>query len=153
MKNPETIGSFILVLFALLMCYLSLNLSLWGDDGPGNGLFPFMSGLVLGLCGLFLFAKELLKTRTINESNEIDKRKVLLYIFALLAYAILFKWLGFLLTTFFYILLMLKILEKGTWRSSLIISSLVTVILCLIFYVVMDIPLPFGILKLLYAFN
>jgi putative tricarboxylic transport membrane protein len=152
MKDRDTLGSLILVIFAFLVCYLSAKLSLWGADGPGDGLFPFMSGLLLGLCGLFLFAKGLLKTRTTKEPGEIDKRKLFVYILALLTYAVVFNWLGFFLATFLYILIMLKVLEKGTWKSSLFVSSLVTGVLFVVFYVFLDVPLPFGILKPLFAF-
>jgi putative tricarboxylic transport membrane protein len=152
MKDRDSLGCLILVLFAFLVCYLSVKLSLWGADGPGDGLFPFMSGLVLALCGLFIFVKGLLKTRTVKVQGEIDKGKLFVYIVALLTYAVVFRWLGFVLTTFCYVLFMLKGLEKGTWKASLFVSSLVTVALFAIFYVLLDVPLPFGILKPLFPF-
>ncbi len=60
-KYSDTISGFLLLLFAVWICYLSKGLFLWGTDGPADGLFPFLAGVILGLFGLVLSVKGLLK--------------------------------------------------------------------------------------------
>ncbi len=150
MKNKDTVSSFILILVALLVCYSAKKISLWGPDGPGEGLFPFLGGLALMAFGSILFLQSYFKPQKSEKMGEgIRKIKLLLYIGSLFAYFLLFEWMGFILTTFFFILIICKGAEKAPWKDSIIVSSLSTVLFYLIFYYFLDVPFPFGFLKAL----
>jgi putative tricarboxylic transport membrane protein len=147
-KNRDTLSSFVLVLFAFSVCYLSKGLSLWSPEGPGAGFFPFLAGITLGLFGLFLFVQSLFQPKKINEVREpILKIKLLIYIGSILVYPVVFGVLGFFFATFLFLLAICKGGEKASWRSSLIISGLTTIGCFFIFYYLLEVPFPVGFLK------
>jgi len=150
-KYSDTISGFLLVLFAVWVCYLSQELFLWGTDGPGDGFFPFLAGVTLGLFGLALSAKGLLKPKKTTEFwADTLAWKLVSYIGSLIAYGILFPWLGSLLSTFFFFLFLCKSAEKLSWRTSLIFSGLSTCLFFLTFNVLLKVQLPMGLLKPLF---
>jgi hypothetical protein len=77
--------------------------------------------------------------------------KLSIYVGSILAYAALFQWLGFLLTTFFFLLAICKGAERAGWKESIIISALSTGMCIFLFYYLLDVPLPFGFLKALWS--
>jgi hypothetical protein len=150
-KYSDTISGFLLSLFALWVCYLSKGLFLWGTDGPGDGFFPFLAGVILGLFGLLLSVKGLLKPKkTIVFWADTLVWKLSIYMGSLIAFGLLFPWLGSILTTFFFFLFICKAAEKFNWRTSLIFSALSTCLFFLTFTVLLKVQLPMGILKPLY---
>ena len=151
LKDRDTLSSFILMVFAIWVCYFSKGLALWNSDGPGDGLFPFLGGLALGFFALCLFIQRFLKGEKTNIYwGEIHKLRLLTYIGSLFVYAVVFDWLGSLLATFLFLLFVCKGSEKASWKTSIIISGASTALVFIIFYVLLSVPLPFGLLKLLF---
>ena len=151
MKNPDTISALLMVLFAAWVGYLSKELLLWGPDGPGDGFFPFLAALALGIFGSGLMVKSLLKPRkTVVFWADTLKRKLFAYAGGLVGYGILFSWLGSLLTTFFFLLFICRAAEKFLWSTSLIFSGLSSALFFVAFYVLLKAPLPPGLLKPLF---
>ncbi len=151
MKNSDTISAFVLLLFAVWVGYLSKELSLWSPEGPGDGFFPFLAALTLGLLGLGLMVKSLLKPRkTVGFWADTLQGKLFAYLGGLIGYGILFPWLGSLLTTFFFFLFICKASEKFVWTTSLIFSGLSTCSFFVAFHVLLKAPLPPGLLKPLF---
>ena len=147
-KYSDTISGFLLCLFAVGVCYLSKELFLWGADGPGDGLFPFLAGVTLGLFGLTLSVKGFLKPKKPKELwADTLAWKLFSYIGSLIAYGLLFPWLGSLLATFFFFLFICKVAEKFSWRTSFVFSGLSTCLFFLTFNVLLRVQLPMGLLK------
>ena len=70
---------------------------------------------------------------------------------ALLAYALVFKWAGFLLSTFLLLLFLLKGLEPQKWSVAIAVS-VATVILCyVIFGLFLESQFPGGILERIFS--
>lgn len=151
MKNSDTISGFLLLLFAVWVCYLSKELFLWGTDGPGDGFFPFLAGVTLGLFGLALSVKGLLKPpKTAVFLADTLVWKLCIYMGSLIAFGLLFAWLGSLLTTFFFFLVICRAAEKFNWRTALIFSGLSTCLFFITFTVLLKVQLPMGLLKPLF---
>jgi hypothetical protein len=151
MKNLDALSAFVLLLFAFWVCYLSNELSLWNSDGPGDGFFPFLAGLTLGLSGMDLLVKSLLKPKkTTAFWADTLKWKLFSYLGILIAYSVLFNWLGSLLATLFFFLFLCKEAEKFSWKTSLIFSGLSTCFFFVTFYMLLKAPLPLGLLKPLF---
>lgn len=151
LMNIDTFSSLFLVLFAFWVCYLSKRLLLWSPEGPSDGFFPFLGGLALGFFGLCLFFRSLLNPGQISTVKEATtKTRLLIYIGSLIAYALFFELLGFLLATFFFLFAIGKGAEKASWKNSLIISGLSTATCFFVFYYLLDVPFPLGLLKALF---
>jgi putative tricarboxylic transport membrane protein len=147
-KYSDTISGFLLFLFAAWVCYLSKELSLWSTDGPGDGLFPFLAGMTLGLFGLALSVKSLLKPIRAKEIwADTLVWKLSAYAGSLIAYGLLLTWLGSLLSTFILFLFICRVAEKFTWKTSFVFSVLSTGSFFLTFNMLLKVQLPMGILK------
>ncbi len=153
-ENLDAVSSSVLILFALLTCYLSKRLTIWSPEGPSDGFFPFLGGLVLGFFGLCLLVQSLLKPRKDAVFlGDALKLKLLIYAVSLLAYSIFFDWLGSILATFLFFLAICKGAEKASWKASLIISVLSSSLFFLVFAVLLNTPLPIGLLKPLFVLS
>jgi len=149
-KDRDTVSSIFLVLLAAWVCYLAKGLSLWSSEGPGDGFFPFLGGLVLGLLAICLFFQSLFKPKETDGGRAGTlKIKLSIYIGSLLAYALFFRWLGFPLASFFFLLAICKGAEGASWKYSIILSALSIVLCILLFYYLLDVPFPFGVLTAL----
>lgn len=65
---------------------------------------------------------------------------------AILAYALTLEKLGFLINTFFFVFLMLKVVQPQTWKTSIIAALISAVAADVIFNVVLRAQIPTGIL-------
>ncbi len=124
---------------------------------PGIGFMPVLGGLsVLGLC-LILMARDLFRPGN-RERSEIDrfdedekgesaglKRPALLGA-ALLLYPVGFGSLGFILTTFFLLLISLRLMEYRGWAASVIMALVIALVSYGIFYYFLDVRFPKGML-------
>jgi putative tricarboxylic transport membrane protein len=70
---------------------------------------------------------------------------------ALFFYAIILRWVGFLLSTFFLLLFLFKGLEPQRWRVALILSIVATGSCYWIFGVLFELRFPEGILEAIFA--
>jgi putative tricarboxylic transport membrane protein len=155
MKNRDMISSVAMMLFALWVGFMSTKLtlwsgSLWSGEGPSDGFFPFIGGMLLFIFSLCLFVQnwfKLEKTRTVREP--ILKRRFFTYIGALLAYTFVINLMGFVLTTLLFIFVICNVAEKISVKKSLIIACISTLCFFIGFQYLLDVPFPPGFLRVL----
>lgn len=125
----------------------SLSLSLGDIHNPGPGFIPFFLGLSMTiLSGLNFYAPDQrIEERSFWE-NWRQGRNILLIFAGLIVYLLLFKGLGFLITTFFLIIYLMKLAGAEGYRKSVLVSVLTIVAIYIIFYRLLIIPFPRGIL-------
>ncbi len=112
---------------------------------PGPGFLPFGLGIILIILSLALIFQRREKDRTPVPfwPKGTWLRPVLgVVIFAL--YAFLAGRLGFIATTFLFLVLWMGIIERIRWISILALSSIVTVAVYVIFGYLLEVPLPPG---------
>ncbi len=113
---------------------------------PGPGFLPF--GLA---CILIVLAVALIASRWKKGSSRIPfwpERtwlRPLLGSLAFALYALLIGLIGFLLTTFVFMILWMWVIEGISWRQIAAVSTGVTLVLYLIFSYFLEVPLPGGI--------
>jgi putative tricarboxylic transport membrane protein len=134
-------------LLALLVMGESLSLSMGDIHNPGPGFVPFFLGLSMAiLSSLTFWAPE----SRMNEEAVRDRwrqGKNILFIFAgLVVYLLLFNLLGFLLNTFLLVIYLTKLAGAEGFRRSILVSFLAMGIVYLLFYRLLIIPFPRGIL-------
>jgi putative tricarboxylic transport membrane protein len=147
MMNRHALAALFLVLFAAWVCYYSKTLVIWNPQGPGDGFFPFIGGAALGVLGIFQLLRSVAHEHQDEDRGEFLRTKLFTYIGSLLAYALLFEHLGFLVATFLFMMAILKGAEKAGWKAALIISCLCTGLCFLLFRYLLDVPFPVGFLK------
>ncbi len=124
---------------------------------PGLGFMPVLGGLgVLGLC-LIVMARELFRPseRGRSEVDRFDEdekgessglKRPSLLAAALLLYPLGFVFLGFILATFFLLLISLRVMEYRGWAASVIMALVIALGSYGIFSYFLDVRFPKGII-------
>ena len=115
---------------------------------PSAGLFPFIVGLSLIVLSL-IHLLEAIKKKDGGEIKFFPQnyswKKLLLSICSLFFYAFVLDYLGFLFTTFVFMVFVLRYIVSQKWTSVFIISFLSTAFSSLIFQLLLKVALPTGI--------
>lgn len=148
--TSDRLSGLIWLALGIGFCTGSIGLKLWIANKPGAGLLPFVSGALLGVLGLILiFSSSRTKVDVRQSGQEApsqEARKQLLFTFViLLAYILLFEFLGFVFSTFVFFFLCFKLTEPKRWIIPLLSSGSVAVLGHLVFSVWLKIALPGGI--------
>ncbi len=112
---------------AIFICVGSLRLSLGEFHNPGPGFLSFYAGLILGVLAFVVH----LQSRRAPAVGPKDKLKpiwadrqrgfrMVLAVFALLAYAGIMNYLGFLVSTFIFLVFLLRVIEPQRWAVALL---------------------------------
>ena len=115
---------------------------------PGPGFLPFG----LALCLIILSLALILKSRKGNTSSTPfwpyrTWLRPLLGVAILIFFAFVVAWIGFLITTFIFLVIWMGVIERVRWRTIISVSIGTTAALYLIFALLLDVPLPMGFLK------
>ena len=146
----DRIWSSSLLIFSILYCEESFPLGIGSLRNPGAGLIPFSSGVLLGCLSLSMLIKS-----TWGEEKGIRKDMPLIgkdwknsswVLGSLLFYLLSLERLGFLITTFLFLIFSLVKFRPRKWTSILLISFLTVFISYLIFVTCLKVQLPTGIL-------
>ena len=115
MSRDRVSGLFWLTL-AIVVAVLSFRLKLGTLSQPGPGFFPFWGAIVLGILSVILLVHA--HTRGALPSTAGIRASVLVIVVAaLLAYVLLLEMLGFVIVTFLFLLLLLRVVRRG-WTTS-----------------------------------
>jgi putative tricarboxylic transport membrane protein len=125
----------------------SLRLSLDDIHNPGPGFMPFALGISLLLLSLLVFLVPGEKPKEAGWNRDALKRNLLI-LAGLLIYMLLFKPLGFYLTTFFLLVYLMKLSGEKGLKRSVAISFVTVALIYIVFYRLLVIPFPQGILRI-----
>ena len=140
----------------LFICIGSLRLSLGTFHNPGPGFLSFFAGLIVG--GLALVVH--LQSRRASSADEADKKvpplwanrsrgwRMVLTVLALLAYAVIMNYLGFLASTFLFLVFLLKVIEPQRWSVAVLGSLAASAAFYCVFEWGLQSQLPKGLLKI-----
>jgi putative tricarboxylic transport membrane protein len=144
-KRDKFAGLFFFFL-SLYICYESVRLGVGSLRKPGSGFFPFWSGAAIGIFTLvILFQSWKLKTDEKRSSQGSWREKIICF-FSLLAFALLLKKLGFLVTTFLFMGFFLMIVERKGWITAVLTALAVALASYGLFEICLQSQLPKGIL-------
>jgi putative tricarboxylic transport membrane protein len=147
----EQAYNLIWILAAIWICIRSARLNLWGPSGPETGFFPFVAGLLIGICGVLLFASEMSKgsgkksERKFWEHPDTWKRTcyVILGFFVMAA---LMPILGFLPTAVPVMTLLVFLIKPQKIVKVIVTAVLSCSFLYLFFNYIFELKLPKGLL-------
>ena len=148
MKNNDQRSSLIWCAIGLAIVLYSGKYGLGTLSSPGQGFVPFLTGLVIGGLSLVVFLQQWRKGKGEKLKDLWTKKDwptILKVMGALVLYAIFLKSLGFLLTTFFLIVYLFRVIESMAWRKVLIGAILTAFGSYIVFEVWLEAQLPTGI--------
>ena len=149
MKSQSRISTLVCLLFALLICVESLRLPLGSWRDPGAGFLPLGAGIFLGILSVMAFFQTgPQKGEKVQRSRWSKGRwkSIVLILLALCGYSIFLDFLGFLLTTFFLLILLFRFVEPQPWKVAIGGSLLASVLSYVVFEIWLKTQLPPGVL-------
>jgi len=146
MRRRDQISSLVWLLFALLICVASLQMSLgtWRDPGPG--FLPLASGVLLGVLSLVCFLQAYTLQRT-REAWYSQRWKNLILVLAVLGgYAFTLEFLGFITATFLLLVILFRGIEPQKWIVAIGGGALTSLLCYVVFELWLKTQLPKGFL-------
>ncbi len=111
----DKISSIMGLLFAFYIMWQSVLIDIGGIHQPGPGFFLFAAAILLAVCSAVVLLQAMTLKASAQEGQKAEKTGewgLVGYVLgALIAYAIVFEWLGFIMATFMLVLLLLLALE------------------------------------------
>jgi putative tricarboxylic transport membrane protein len=115
---------------------------------PGPGFLPFGLAICLIILSLVLIIKSWKGDVFVGPFwPQRSWLRPLLGVAILIFFALVVEWVGFLITTFIFLMIWMGVIERVRWRTIMSISIGTTAALYLIFALLLDVPLPLGFLK------
>jgi putative tricarboxylic transport membrane protein len=137
------------ILFSVITCIEAYRLKLGGVTKPGSGFFPFSAGLVMLVLAMVALVQLI---RQKKEERELGGREgarwwnIAMILAAVGAFAFTLERIGFLISTFLFITLLLKVIEPQSWKASILGGVISAVAANLLFNVIFKAQIPTGIL-------
>lgn len=148
MKIYEFYSALFLTILSMGTCILAYRLGLGSIRNPAAGLIPFGVAVLLGLMSIGLLLRSLFRSTKGPQSEAVFKgvewRGVVLTLCGLLGYGAAFSYLGFRLSTFFLMLLLIGVVGRQKWWLTFMISILTVVCAYVLFVVWLGCPFPAG---------
>jgi putative tricarboxylic transport membrane protein len=148
LKIYDVYSALFLTILSMGTCILAYRLRLGSIRNPGAGLIPFGVAALLGLMSIGLLLRGLFRSTGGSQSDGVFKgvkwRGVVLTLCGLLGYGAAFHILGFRLSTFFLMLLLIGGVGRKKWWLAFTVSLFTVVCAYLIFVVWLGCPFPAG---------
>jgi hypothetical protein len=147
--NPQKldrIGFFLFILFSLFMGYHAWLLGFGKFSHPGPGLIPFLAALALLLISVIQIICPNKSDSGPLPDPTIPKswKKMVAITLSLLAYGVFIEILGFVTTTFFWLVFLFELSRPSRLTMSLLGAALTTAICFVLFVILCRLQLPLG---------
>jgi putative tricarboxylic transport membrane protein len=151
-RNDDSLSSLVWLLVGLGFIAGGVKMGIGPLNAPGPGFFPTVIGGIFSLLSVALFITASSKKNPIPDQGSFWKekknwKKVSLALFSLIFYLIFLNYLGYILTTFLFLLSLLKFVGKRRWGSSILTAIVVSLGSYVIFKVGLGVSLPKGLVK------
>jgi putative tricarboxylic transport membrane protein len=148
MKNRDVLSGLFLALLSAVICVMAYRLGLGSGNNPGPGFAAFGIAFLLGLMSLSLCFKGVLHSMRDRGKTEAVKelpwRKPMLILVILVGYGIFLKYLGFSVSTFLLMMLLVWVVGRQRLRLAFVVSFLTVAFAYLLFVVALRLQLPAG---------
>ncbi|MEC0247443.1 tripartite tricarboxylate transporter TctB family protein [Paenibacillus chitinolyticus] len=108
----------------------------------GSNLFPLGLGVILVLLSIRLLTETLRYKEEKSEKTRLDYKRFFIILTAAAAYCLLLEPLGYVITTFAFLLTGFQTMERGKWVKSILISAIFSVGVYVLFVQVLRGSLP-----------
>jgi putative tricarboxylic transport membrane protein len=149
MKRSQLAVSLVLVGWAVFLLIQSRHLSFGSMRVPQTGFFPTVLAILLLILAAILFGQGFVGAEPGRGPDKILAEgwsRIGLTLAAMIAFALVLESLGFLLSTFFLMILLLRAIESQRWSKVVVVAVLTAIASYAIFGWILGIPLPGGVL-------
>ncbi len=131
-KKPDYKSGIFFLILGLGVCFFSWKIGLGSPAKPGPGFMPFLAGLLLAALSFVLSVQVLFSWTMPTWETKIQWKNILSVLAAMVAYGLLLDEIGFVLVTFAFVVLLMKVIEPQSWKRAILggaISSLASYLL------------------------
>ncbi|WP_066294171.1 tripartite tricarboxylate transporter TctB family protein [Bacillus sp. FJAT-29937] len=100
-----------------------ISTSAYGSQ-VGPNIFPMGLGILLSILSARLIYESVKKKQVKKEKEKLDYKRFLIILIAAIAYCLLLEVVGYVISTFLFLLIGFQAMEKGSWLKTIIISAL-----------------------------
>ena len=127
---------------------LALEMPLGSVQQPGAAVFPIIVGVILmiGSLAAIFEGRSMARDDTVELPAGADRIRVLYLVGLMLGYFVALPWLGQLLSSVFFSILLMRILSTLHWARLLIYALAMSLSVYLLFVYFLKVPMPAGIL-------
>ncbi|MGE5838742.1 MAG: tripartite tricarboxylate transporter TctB family protein [Deltaproteobacteria bacterium] len=150
-RDRDVTSSLFWALIGILFCIGGFHYGIRRSGIPGPGFLPFVTGIILAALSLTLLLSRLLNNRDRAEPKAEPMpagqalQKILKVLGALCLYVLILEHLGFVLATFLFMVLLLR-LEPRRWIFIIPGALGATAFFFVLFKILLRVPLPAGLL-------
>ena len=147
--NSERLSSVFWFVLGIAAMVGSARLGLGTTGEPGSGFMPFTAGAFVCLMAALVFAQSFEGgvTKGISRLWEgVYWRRSLAVGVLTLVYVLVLETLGFTITGFLFLVILMRGLEKLSWKKTLIISVVTLAVSYVVFKIFLKATLPTGII-------
>jgi len=146
MAWKDRVSGILFLIFSGVTIYLALRLPMGRMGKPGPGIFPLLLSVVIGFLALSLLLGNLRSKGELGtEERPVPKWRLVYLLGDLCLYAFLLRPLGFLISTWIF-LIVLKPIIKKKWIPVLLGSLFISASFFFFFNYLLKVELPMGIL-------
>lgn len=150
MRSVKIFCSLFWLLFSIVMSREAFRLPMGEMRDPGAGFFPLLIGLATGLLALIALVQSLRekkeKAPASRSAESFRWWNLVVILAALIAYALTLTKLGFMINTFLFMLILIKVIEPQTWKKAILAALITAVTSDLFFNVLLGAQIPSGII-------
>lgn len=146
------LGSLVFVLVGSWSAWEGKSLGLFMLGSPAPGLFPFVFGAMLAVIALISLGVDIARYRrmvrsipvetVLEESEPGGPRRVVGYLAVGVGCAVTMNWIGFIPAALAGMLVLVRFVERLSWRTSLLIAVGSAIFAELLFVRLLAVPLP-----------
>ena len=147
MRHLDQRTSLFWLVLSIFVCAASLRLGIGTPRNPGMGFMAFGASILLGILSLTLFFQTMFKKEEVKTGSLFAGKlwkRVLVVVIALMIYAKLLPWTGYLIGTFLLMNFVFWMAKIKKWEWVLVSSFLTTVITYYVFSVWLNCQFPEG---------
>lgn len=152
MKNRDLISSLFFIGFGIIFIIGALQYGVISSGVPGSGCLPLIVGIILISLSTTILIPAIFKRKEESGAIEGEKffpqknslKRFFVALSALFGYGFFLGYLGYSLTTFLFIIFLLKFVEQAKWKIIFIFAFLTASISFTLFILVLKIWLPKG---------
>jgi len=151
MGKTGVISALTLLALALAALFEASKLPFGKLNSPQAGFFPLILAGILAVFSLFLLGQAIKKRQEGASTFRIGPgiwRRISLAMGTLLAFALVFESLGYIISTFLFIAFLLRAVERQKWSLVVVVAFFTSLATYLVFGLLLNAPLPGGILGL-----
>ena len=149
MKRIHLYCNLFWILFSLIVCTESLRIKLGAINNPGPGFFPFCAGFVLLILSVIALVQSLRKKAEAGKKAGEEPFRwwnIVIILATIVAYALSLDTIGFLINTFLFMCILLKVVEPQSWKTAILGGVITAVAANIVFNVLFQAQIPSGIL-------